>query len=812
MNNRFTIALFVVFVAALGLLWYADYAQLPTPDQLKKRDQLVLPELADVKPIDVVRVEIDGGKEPVVLERRDEDAWQLTRPTDALADKMRVDALLGNLRGLRKIGDEPSIQGDPGRYGLAKPARVIRLYTKGSEKPVAALELGDTNQNGRYVRPPGAKGIEVANASLLTAADIPASDWREQRLIPATSFAIKDVTVSKRGRTVLEVGREGTKWRIEKPIRAPADEIKIQGVLGDLTGLHVADGAKGFVADNVKDLARFGLDEPRLTITVREAQQSGNDRSVTVAIGKAVDERADRAFARRTDQDDVVVVDPTPVLELGNRPSSLRSSKLADFDPEMIDHIALRVGKVEHELRRVKEKDRERWEILKPSKAEADPRTVQNLLARLAAVEASDFLDRDKVRDAGLNPPAAEVTLWKADEPKEGEDQDQDKEASRSEAKSAEPAPVFQLTIGRHEAAKKTVLATTPGDPTTLLALPDNILEILPRGPLSFRDRTIVSGLSPTAIDRVVVATKARTTVLEAPAKRPGDFDHWRLTKPVDAPADATLIRLLAQLLSNLRAADFIADKADDPKAFGLDDPFLVVSWQWRPEATASSKASPESTERTLKIGAVVPNTRGSRYAMISGSPAVFAVNPETIRILESDWHEHLVIPKFALDDVARVELRRAGQTIVLAPSGGRTPGGRPEWKVASGELKGIDLGQLNPLLEMMSGLQALRFTQYEGPLPPRAGLSPPRLQVGVDLQGGQGTRLLRIGDAGPEPGTRLAATSSGAEGAVFLLNSGAWENWIEPPGPAKTPAPAPASAKGESGKLPEDVFAPAPH
>jgi hypothetical protein len=805
MNNRFTIALFVVFVAALGLLWYADYAQLPTPEKSRKLDELVLPALDKVKPIDVVRLEIDGGKEPVVLERRGEGGWQLTRPVDALADTMRVDALLGNLKNLRKIGDEPSIQGDPARFGLAKPVRVIRLFTKGSDKPVAALELGDTNQNGRYVRPVGVQGIEVANAALLSAADIPASDWREQRLIPATSFAIKDVTVSKGGRTVLEVGREGSKWRIEKPIRAPADEIKIQGVLGDLTGLRVADGARGFVADNAgaKDLARFGLDAPRLTITVVEASVSDKDRSVTVAIGKAVDDRADRAYARRTDQDDVVIIDPTPVLELGARPSSLRSSKLADFDPETIDHIALKVGKVEHELRRVKEKGTQRWEILKPSKADADPRTVQNLLARLSSVEASDFLDPDKVRDTGLNPPAAEITLWKADEPN-----DEDAKEPSKKAESAEKTPVFQLTIGKHEAAKKIILATTPGDPATLLALPDNVLEVLPRGPLSFRDKTLVAGLSPNAIDRVVVATRARTTVLEPSSKRPRDLDHWKLTKPVEAPADPFLVKLLAQLLSSLRAEDFVAEKADDPKAYGLDDPFLVVSWQRRPDASAGPKTAAEPAERTLKVGAIVPNTRGSRYATISGSPAVFAMNPETIKILESDWHEHLVVPKFALDDVARVELRRAGTTIVLVPSGGRTPGGRPEWKVSSGEAKGIDLAQVNPLLEMMSGLTALRFTQYDGPLPPQDGLSPPRLQVGVDLQGGQGTRLLRIGDAGPEPGTRSATTAPAGEGAVFLLNAGAWEVWIAGPGATQEPAPA----RDESGKLPEKVFAPAPH
>jgi hypothetical protein len=807
MNNRLTIALFVVFVAALGLLWYADYAQLPTPEKSRRLDELVLPALDKVKPIDVVRLEIDGGKEPVVLERRGEGDWQLTKPADALADKMRVDALLGNLKNLRKIGDETSIQGDPARFGLAKPARVIRLYTKGSDKPVAALELGDTNQNGRYVRPVGAKGIEVANASLLSAADIPASDWREQRLIPATSFAIKDVNVSKGGRTTLQVGREGSKWRIEKPIKAPADEIKIQGVLGDLTGLRVADGAKGFVADNAsaKDLARFGLDTPRMTITVVEGLASGKDQSTTVAIGKAVADRADRAYARRTDQDDVVVVDPTAVLELGARPSSLRSSKLADFDPETIDHIALKVGKVDHELRRVKEKEARRWEILKPSKADADPRTVQNLLARLAAVEASDFLDPDKVRDTGLNPPAAEITLWKADDPK-----DEDASESSKKAVSAEKAPVFQLAIGKHEAAKKVVHAITPGDPATLLALPDNILEVLPRGPLSFRDKTLVSGLSPNAIDRVVVATKARTTVLKAPEKRPGDLDHWRLIRPVDAPADTFLVKILAQLLSNLRAEDFVAEKADDPKAYGLDDPFLVVSWQWRPEASPGAKKAAETTERTLKVGAVVPNTRGSRYATISGSPAVFAMNPETIKILESDWHEHVVVPKFVLDDVARVELRRPGTTVVLVPSGGRTPGGRPEWKLSSGEAKGIDLSQVNALLDLMSGLPALRFTQYDGPLPPQAGLSPPRLQVGVDLQGGQGRHLLRIGDAGPEAGTRLATTAPGGQGAVFLLSAGAWESWIA--GPEASQKPAPEPAKGESGQLPEKVFAPAPH
>ena len=46
-----------------------------------------------------------------------------------------------------------------------------------------------------------------------------------------------------------------------RPLDAPADDEKVEGVVAELVALRVAEGDQGFVADDVKDFVPYGLDD-----------------------------------------------------------------------------------------------------------------------------------------------------------------------------------------------------------------------------------------------------------------------------------------------------------------------------------------------------------------------------------------------------------------------------------------------------------------------------------------------------------------------------------------------------------------------
>ncbi len=200
MKNRSLIVLLILFFGGLLALWWADYARIPTSEQRRRMSGRVLPELIDVSPGEVQRVEILGGAEPLAFEHREGGLWQMVEPSNVLADRSRVDALVQNLKNLAPLPDAGTVPGEPSSYGLAPPERTVRLYGQG-KAPLATLELGETVRESRYVRPSGQDAIEVVDPNLLDAVNLPPVDWRERALLTLPTFEVQRVSVERPDQT-----------------------------------------------------------------------------------------------------------------------------------------------------------------------------------------------------------------------------------------------------------------------------------------------------------------------------------------------------------------------------------------------------------------------------------------------------------------------------------------------------------------------------------------------------------------------------------------------------------------------------------
>src|SRR3954467_10680090 len=141
MNHRGTYALLALFFAALFGLWLADYRNLPTRRDRDRMMSRVLAELIDTKPDDLRKVEILGGPEPMVFERRDGNRWQMTTPWDVAADPSMVETLAYNLKELTRKPEADTLEGDPATFGLAPPERTIKLWGTATDAPLATLEV-----------------------------------------------------------------------------------------------------------------------------------------------------------------------------------------------------------------------------------------------------------------------------------------------------------------------------------------------------------------------------------------------------------------------------------------------------------------------------------------------------------------------------------------------------------------------------------------------------------------------------------------------------------------------------------------------
>jgi hypothetical protein len=750
---RNTLILMVLFIASLLGFWGLQNSGVLTEKERRLRQSRLLPDLLNVPEAEVGRVTIDRGTERLAFERRGNGPgrWQMVEPKNVAAEPTRLESLVRTLKELRRSPDSGTLSGDPALYGLGAPAATVRLFRSSGQssgqpaEAIATLELGKSIRGIRYVRPGHQEGFETVDAKLLAAIDQPLVDWREPVVLGVATFEVKSFSIKRAGRTIAGERAQRGRWKLTQPVNTPANPAKVESLLAALSALRVVSGTDGYVADNVRDFAPFGLAPPAVTVELLTSRP-GNEQRV-LEIGKSVPGHEDRVYVRQADQDDVVAVEARALTEIPPTSIPLRAKQVVDIDPTAVTRIEVTTRAVTFSL----EKRAADWHLIQPTKEKADSAIIQSFLSRLDGLETSEFLQPNQVRDTGLDPPLMTLKVW-------------EKGASD---------PTTQLLIGRHDRLRKALYAQLPHD-QVILALLDTFVDVLPRNAFAFRNRTILSE-NPGSIQKLVVKHDSQTVELE-PSKT-GEPNQWRMLRPVNARADAATVTRALAVLTSLRAEDYVTDSAGDGRAFGLDRPTREISWV---------------SDRThaLKVGGRLSRT--ANYAQVVGQPMVFTLSTDVLSYFDAEFHDHAV-DSFPVAKAERMILRWPNRIVALR----RRPQSqdRLAWVDEPGsDTAGVDLSRADAIVAALSRLETVRYFQYEGVIPASTGLLRPRLVVEVDLGTKEPNRTLRIGYPNPD-GTVFAATGTSDSGPVFFLPAVAWNALIQS-GERFVP-------------LPESVFAP---
>jgi hypothetical protein len=775
MKNRTVVALFVLFFAGLTALWVAELRKVPSSEKQAILEARVLPDLYDIPAPEIHRVEIVGGETDLVLERRGE-GWWMRRPVDAAADAGRAEALVQSLKNLPRPVEGKALEGPPSEYGLEPPSRTIRVFGKDSREPLAVLEVGKSIRDGLYVRSGKGGQVEVVDPLPFAAVEKPASAWRDRDLFRIPTFQVSGLKAEGSGRT-LAVRREGDRWRLTAPIEAPAMTPRIEGLIGGLTSMRVIDDPAGFAADDVKDFAPFGLDAPAWVITL-----SGSPKSspVVIHIGKPAPGRPGTYYARRADDASVLIVEGGVVPELEDDPHAFRSRRAAELNPARVDFIRIQAGGVTHELAR----GPGGWRIRQPIEGQADVAAIADLVNELNRVEATALLEEKEVSNSGLAKPEAVLEVWEGglSDKKAGED-------SKEAASGPEGEPALRLTLGRRNGVARVVYARADGDPA-ILALPLDALKRPFGDRLAFLDHQILRQSAPA---REITLSRGAQTIALAASEAPRDYAKWRMVRPVEAAVDPQTVKLLDALMENLRAERLVEQGTPDKRAYGLDEPWVVLT-----RSSVPARPGGREAESVLVVGSEVPDGGGSRYAMVEGQNVVFTIGPETLKVLDSEPRERRVL-EFPPNRVERLVLRSPGLDREFRREA-KALSGQSAWTpVAGTDMRGLDQSRLDQLVSALSTLRANRFAQYLGEFPPEAGLDAPRLSIEVELKGGLGSRRLRIGSRTAD-GLAYATTESEGSGPLFLVPDTGAEPW-------SALLPGPARATPASPELPENPF-----
>jgi hypothetical protein len=462
----------------------------------------------------------------------------------------------------------------------------------------------------------------------------------------------------------------------------------------------------------------------------------------TLSIGNDITGRPGFVYAIIDGQNDVVAVDHSAIPPFASLPLALRNTEVADVDFDRASELRVKSGGHEYVLTR-EEKD---WNQESPVAGKGDYRLILDYLAHLGGLHALKIVPEEDATETGLDHPSAIIQVWHGLPRKE--------------------SPDMTLKLGRFDSDDQVIYAQVEGEPN-VLSLPATARSLVLEDRLALADRTIQS-LPPGSIRQITIERGGKRVTLAASSES-RDYEHWSMTKPVQAQVDVLAVSALDTVLSRLRADDLRPGAT--PAETGLGRPWLRAEWVLSDESKGS-----------LNVGSLDPDGRGARFAASSMADQPFTLSDSIVAILSAEMHERTVL-RIPENTINTITVRRSGslrrwrrEAKVFQQS---------DWIPESGTEPSEAIG---PFAQALVDLQTSRYLQYQGSFADRYGLIDDPLIIEIQESSGSKPARLRIGSIA-EQGQYAATAAEGEAGAVFLLP----ESLIRPLWPDR--------------KLPSEVF-----
>jgi hypothetical protein len=795
-NIKTTLVL-LVLVAAVGLAGAAYWFRSDLPAWLVSAppEAAVSPSVQllekEFTPNRLTHIEVVQGDRRLVLERSEGGEWSL--PGKWPTRKAEVDGLVTLLSSLRTRFTPEAVE--PGgeqlkTYGLDHPAVTVTLRAGGKDYKLAFAEKEDSDDrddklastekqssSNRFSRPTYLRiddRPEVVHLppGVVASLDRPVDYYQQRRLflservprepgssekverLAAQTVALTDKT--KEGSGSWTLTRAGDEWELSQPVRDRTDSEKVRPILTAVPDIW----AEVFVERGNKDLAEFGLKEPEQTLRVTPP----NGGPVTLLIGKVsptVRERKLPApapvpgmpfqpppqvvketyrYAKLENNEQIFEIRADTLKDLFVPVKDLRDARLARFRAD--DARRLEVKYDGQDVVLAKEKDR--WRLEKPIQADAETAKVNELLDKLAALEArdTDVIDHADAKTYGFDDPARVGTVKVTVEEEKGEG-----EAKKKTTRS------LAYSLGKDDKEKKKLYVRADSWPR-VNAVDDSLVSLAKRTALAYRGRRVLD-FAVGDVDRIEVKRGTETLTLKH------DKGDWKLTGPPAVEVDAGKASTLAASLGTLEAASYVKDA---PDAKELD------SYGLAKDALAAKVVFSDTSKKpaqTLLIGKSLPEKPDQFYARLESGTSVFAVTKALRDSLEQDAlsYRPLQLWRLAIDGMSTLRVKQAGQDEYRLT---RKDGG---WQIAGPFEATAQATLVTPMLTELTAPRCERYETAQATDLKKYGLDEPHLRVVLitDKAEGKGRTLL-IGKETSDPQQRYAKLAD--SDAIFVVSS----------------------------------------
>jgi hypothetical protein len=391
----------VVVLAGLGAYIYFVDAKRPaaSADGSSAEKEKVFTVEADK--INELRVTSQGQTS---LLKKTESGWKLVEPTAIDADPpeaIGVATALTNIDIVRVIDENAT---NLEQFGLANPKTIVEYKAEGGGS--GTLKLGNKNptQSEIYALKNNDKRVFLVSSFQETSFNRTPFDLRDKKILKFDRDKADSLVLAK-GPSALQLTRSGTEWKVVKPVASRSDYSAIEGFISRLSSANMSK----LVEEHPKDLAKYGLDKPAMTVTIG----SGSSKTV-LEVGKTEN---GETYARDAARPIVFTVDSTLQADLNKSFDDYRKKELFEFRPFYVAKLRAVLdspgGAKTYELEKVKgaqPTDPETWKVTRVGGAShtADQAAMDDLLNKLVAIKAESFVNDNS--KTGLDKPALVVS------------------------------------------------------------------------------------------------------------------------------------------------------------------------------------------------------------------------------------------------------------------------------------------------------------------------------------------------------------------------------------------------------------------
>lgn len=400
-----TIALIVILAGLGAYIYFVTWKQ-PDPDAPPAQEK-VFASLESDK-IEEIKVTSESGDTTTL--KKDSAGWQIVAPVATKADETEASSVANNLVTLemtRVVEENPT---DLSEYGLAAPRVQVDFKAPG-EANYRRIVIGEKSPTGSdfFAKRNDEKRVFLIPSYQEPAFNRSTFDFRDKAVLKIDRDKIDAVEVSAAGRT-LQLNKEGSDWKIAKPIEARADYGTTEGLIGRLQTVQM----KSIVSENPSpaDLRKYGLDRPAITANLN----AGSARA-TLVIGRKAEDTT--VYARDASKSMVVTIESSFADDLKKGAEEYRRKDVFEFRPYNASRLELTRDGQTIVFERIKgqgDNAQDKWRLASPKAADVDRNKVDAFLTKLSNLRASSFVETGK---AGLDKPALTVFAKYDDNKKE---------------------------------------------------------------------------------------------------------------------------------------------------------------------------------------------------------------------------------------------------------------------------------------------------------------------------------------------------------------------------------------------------------